>query len=58
MAFGDINYNVNIPSHSITITIENGQLVKTENTTAEFETMLDLIREEGVVWVAQKQNSG
>jgi len=54
MAFGDRNYNVNIPSHSITITIENGQLVKTENTTAEFEAMLDLIREEeGVVWVRE-----
>ena len=54
MAFGDINYNVNIPPHSITITIENGQLVKTENTTAEFEAMLDLIREEeGVVWVRE-----
>ena len=54
MAFGDINYNVNIPAHSITITIKNGQLVKTENTTAEFETMLDLIREEeGVVWVRE-----
>ena len=54
MAFGDINYNVNIPPQSITITIENGQLVKTENTTEEFEAMLDLIKEEeGVVWVRE-----
>jgi len=54
MAFGDINYNVNIPEHPITIVIENGQLVKTENTTAEFEAMLDLIKEEeGVIWVRE-----
>ena len=54
MAFGDINYNVNIPEQSITIVIENGQLVKTENTTAEFEAVLDLIREEeGVIWVRE-----
>ena len=54
MAFGDINYNVNIPPHVITVTIENGQLVKTENTTEQFEEMLNLIREEeGVVWVRE-----
>lgn len=54
IAFGDINYNVNIPPHPITITIENGQLVKTENTTAEFEAVLDLIKtEEEVVWVRE-----
>jgi aminopeptidase len=54
MAFGDINYKVNIPPHPITITIENGKLVKTENSTAEFEAVLDLIKEEeGVVWVRE-----
>jgi len=54
IAFGDINYNVNIPPHPITITIENGHLVKTENTTAEFEAVLDLIKaEEEVVWVRE-----
>ncbi|MDQ7047033.1 MAG: hypothetical protein Q9M39_05220 [Sulfurovum sp.] len=54
MAFGDIHYNVNIPKQSITIVIENGQLVKTENTTEEFEAVLDLIREEeGVIWVRE-----
>lgn len=54
IAFGDINYNVNIPPHPITVTIENGQLVKTENTTADFEAVLDLIKEEeGVVWVRE-----
>ena len=54
IAFGDINYNVNIPSHPITIVIENGQLVRTENTTAEFEVVLDMIKEEeDVVWVRE-----
>ena len=54
IAFGDINYNVNIPPHPITIIIENGQLVKTENTTEEFEVVLDLIKEEeDVVWVRE-----
>jgi len=51
IAFGDINYKVNIPPHPITIIIENGQLVRTENTTAEFEAVLDMIKEEEeVVW--------
>ena len=54
MAFGDINYKVNIPKESITIVIENGKLVKTENSTADFEAVLNLIREEeGVVWVRE-----
>lgn len=54
IAFGDINYNVNIPPHPITIVIEKGQLVSTENTTEEFEAMLDLIKaEEEVVWVRE-----
>ncbi len=54
MAFGDINYKVNIPKDSITIVIENGKLVKTENSTADFEAVLNLIREEeGVVWVRE-----
>jgi leucyl aminopeptidase (aminopeptidase T) len=54
MAFGDINYTVNIPEHPITIVIENGQLVQTENSTADFEAVLNLIREEeGIVWVRE-----
>jgi len=54
MAFGDINYNVNIPPHFITIVIENGQVVRTENTTAEFESVLEMIKEEeNVVWVRE-----
>lgn len=55
MAFGDINYRVNIPSSPIIITIENGQLVRTENSTPEFEAVLNLIKEEedGVVLVRE-----
>ncbi len=54
MAFGDINYKVNIPKKPITIVIENGQLVGTENSTEEFEAVMDLIREEeGVIWVRE-----
>ena len=54
MAFGDINYKVNIPEYPITIVIENGQLAKTENSTEDFEAILNLIREEeGVIWVRE-----
>jgi len=54
MAFGDINYNVNIPPLPITIIIANGQLIRTDNTTEEFEAVLDLIKkEENVIWVRE-----
>ena len=54
IAFGDINYKVNIPEHPITIVIEKGQVIKTENTTAAFEAVLEMIREEeDVVWVRE-----
>ena len=54
MAFGDINYKVNIPDEPITVVIENGKVVKTENTTEDFEIMLNLIREEeGTIWVRE-----
>lgn len=53
-AFGDINYKVNIPKQAITIVIENGKLVGTENSTEDFEAVLNLIREEeGVIWVRE-----
>jgi hypothetical protein len=54
IAFGDTNYQVNVPPHPITIIIENGHLVRTENSTAEFEAVLDMIKEEeNVVWVRE-----
>jgi len=54
IAFGDTNYKVNIPPKPITIVIENGHLVATENSTAEFEAVLSMIKEEeGQVWVRE-----
>ncbi|MEA1880182.1 MAG: hypothetical protein U9N11_06030 [Campylobacterota bacterium] len=54
IAFGDTNYKVNIPPHPITIIIEKGQLVRTENSTAEFEAVLNMIKEEeDIVWVRE-----
>jgi len=54
IAFGDTNYQVNVPPHPITIIIENGHLVRTENSTAEFEAVVDMIKEEeNVVWVRE-----
>ncbi len=53
-AFGDINYRVNIPTEPITIVIENGKLVRVENSTEDFEAVLNLIREEeGTIWVRE-----
>jgi len=54
IAFGDTNYKVNIPPQPITIVIKNGQVVGTENSTAEFEAVLEMIKEEeNVVWVRE-----
>lgn len=54
IAFGDTNYKVNIPPHPITIVIEKGQIVSTENTTQEFEAVLEMIREEeNLIWVRE-----
>jgi leucyl aminopeptidase (aminopeptidase T) len=54
IAFGDTNYKVNIPSHPITIVIKGGQIVATENSTTEFEAVLNMIKEEeNVVWVRE-----
>lgn len=55
MAFGDINYRVNIPSHPIIIVIESSILVAVEDSTPEFDAILNLIREEegGVVMVRE-----
>jgi len=54
IAFGDTNYKVNIPPKPITIVIEKGQIVATQNSTDEFEAVLDMIREEEkVVWVRE-----
>lgn len=54
IAFGDTSYKVNIPPKPITIVIENGHLVRTKNSTDEFEAVLSMIKEEEeVVWVRE-----
>ncbi|MCO4845583.1 MAG: hypothetical protein KC427_06155 [Sulfurovum sp.] len=54
IAFGDMNYQVTIPSPPITLVIENGQLTRTENSCPAFEEVLDMIKEEeGLVWVRE-----
>jgi len=54
IAFGDTNYKVNIPPHPITLIIEKGQIVGTQNSTDEFEAVLEMIKEEeNVVWVRE-----
>ncbi len=54
IAFGDTNYTVNIPPNPITIIIEKGQIVRTENSTDEFEAVLKMIcEEEDIVWVRE-----
>lgn len=54
IAFGDTSYKVTIPSKPITIIIEKGQIIGTQNSTEEFEAVLDMIKEEeNVVWVRE-----
>ncbi len=54
-AFADITYRINLPTEPITIIVENGVLVDTENSTPAFDEMLALIREgeDGEVWVRE-----
>ncbi|MGL4767699.1 MAG: hypothetical protein ACRCV6_06435 [Formosimonas sp.] len=52
--FGDTRFRVNQPAHPITLIIQNGQVVDTEHSTAEFDTVLANIRaDEGVVWLRE-----
>ncbi len=54
-SFADTSYRVNIPKKPITIIIEGGRVVGSENATAAFDEILALIREgeEGEVWVRE-----
>jgi len=54
-AFGDVTYKVNMPEKPITLIIEKGQVVSTENSTPAFDQILFNIRrdEENVVWVRE-----
>lgn len=52
--FGDTKFLVNRPAAAITIVVEKGRVVGTENSTPEFEQMLSIIREhEGEVWLRE-----
>lgn len=52
--FSDTSYQINKPETPAILIIENGQVVATENTTAEFDEILELIREgEGSIWVRE-----
>ncbi|NHZ89259.1 hypothetical protein F2P45_09565 [Massilia sp. CCM 8733] len=52
--FGDTSYMVNRPETPITLIVERGRVVGTENATPEFEQVLEIIRlEEGEVWLRE-----
>ncbi|MFS2213838.1 hypothetical protein ACCD08_04955 [Telluria sp. Tellsp104] len=52
--FGDTSYLVNRPDAPITLVIEKGRVVGTENVTPAFQEVLDIIRrDEGEVWVRE-----
>lgn len=52
--FGDTNYRSNHPEVPVTLIVDAGRVVGTENATPEFQQVLDNIRaEEGEVWVRE-----
>jgi hypothetical protein len=52
--FGDTSYLSNRPEVPVTIIVERGRVVGTENATPEFQRVLDIIRaDEGEVWVRE-----
>ncbi len=52
--FGDTSFRINEPSLPITLIVEQGQVVGTENSTEEFDRVLANIRaDDGVVWVRE-----
>jgi len=52
--FGDTQFLVNRPATPITIIVDQGRVVGTENSTPEFDTMLSIIRaHEGEVWLRE-----
>ena len=53
-AFGDTTFKVNRPNKPITLIVEKGQVVATEDSTPEFDTVLANIRaDEQVVWLRE-----
>lgn len=52
--FGDTKFLVNRPAAPITIVVDQGRVIGTENSTPAFEEMLAIIREhEGEVWLRE-----
>ncbi len=52
--FGDMDFTVNRPEHPITLIVEGGQVVGTENSTPAFDRVLESIRaDEGRVWLRE-----
>jgi hypothetical protein len=52
--FGDTSFHVNQPAVPVTIIVEKGRVVGAENSTAEFDNMLAIIRaHEGEVWLRE-----
>jgi aminopeptidase len=52
--FGDTSYMVNRPARPITLIIERGRVVGTEDATPEFDKLMEIIaRDEGEVWVRE-----
>lgn len=52
--FGDTHYLVNRPDTPITLVVDKGRVVGTENATPEFTAMLAIItRDEGEVWLRE-----
>ncbi len=53
-AFGDTQFKVNRPIKPITLIVEKGQVIATEDSTPEFDTVLANIRaDEQVVWLRE-----
>ncbi len=52
--FGDTSFHVNRPTTPITMIVERGRVVGAEDSTPEFDAMLEIIRaHEGDVWVRE-----
>jgi hypothetical protein len=52
--FGDTSFHVNRPEQPITMVVERGRVVGAENSTPEFDRMLEIIRaHEGEVWLRE-----
>jgi hypothetical protein len=53
-AFADLSYRINKPEKPITLIIEEGKIIQTQNSTPAFDEMIAIIKEgEEVVWVRE-----